>query len=141
MNFAWKLKKNDINTVHRLGQKTPNQSADKRPFIIKFCRRDLKREVIQASKKQTRPKIYVNESLSAARRKVFHTLRSIKKAHPEIVKGVTTLDGKVFVYTQSENPAVTRDVRHLVNNQESLSNFCVHYIKRPLDALLLSFGN
>ena len=44
----------DISTVHRLGPKPRTQEPDKRPIIAKFCRRDVKGEILVASRRQAK---------------------------------------------------------------------------------------
>ena len=135
------ISKEEISTVHRLGPKPQNQAPDRRSFIVKFCRRDLKREIIMSSKKKSSPRIYVNESLTTARRQIFNTLRSIKRAHPAVLKGVTSFDGRIYAYTASNNGPNARDTRHLINDQDALVKFCTDYMKKPLDFFLSSFKN
>lgn len=64
----------DLSVAHRIGVKPPNQTIDKRPIIAKFCRRDSKREVILASKRVRNGGLFVNESLTPSRKKVFNLL-------------------------------------------------------------------
>ena len=59
----------------------------------------------------------------------------MKQQHPEIVKGFSTYDGKVFAYTAPVNPD-HRDIRHLVNSHETLIAFCREFIKAALDLFL-----
>ena len=48
------IKKDEISTSHRLGKK-PQQGPDRRPIIAKFCRREVKNEIIRV-KRTVRPK-------------------------------------------------------------------------------------
>ena len=142
LNFN--LAATDINTVHRLGPKPNSQAPDKRSIILKLCRRDLKRDIIAASKRQNpqeTAKLYANESLTQPRRKVFNTLRFIRRQHPELIKGVSSFEGKVFAYTSSNvsTNGPSRDRRHLVNNHEMLAKFCTDFIKIPVETFLNSF--
>ena len=137
-----KINPSDISTAHRLGQKKPNQEEDRRSLIIKFCRRDVKRDVLTASRKLRAPQMFVNESLTPTRLNILKTLRQIKREHPDVINGCTSLDGKIFAYTPrvggSSGPQ--RDLRHLVNTQSALQEFCRVHIKRPLDAFLESLS-
>ena len=142
LNFN--LSQNDINTAHRLGPKPKTQAPDKRSIILKLCRRDVKREIITACKNQSpnqSSRLYANESLTSSRRKVFNTLKSIKRQHPELVRGVSSYEGRVYAYTK--NPATVdgpaRDRRHLVNDQDMLVKFCRDFIKKPVENFLDSF--
>ena len=135
----------DISTVHRMGPKPLNQAPDKRPIVVKFCRRDIKRDVVAASRRQARPpSVFVNESLTPIRRKIFNTLRVIKRQHPELVCGVSTFEGRVFAYTKSTSApqsAATgsRDVRHLVNTYDMLVSFCQNHVHKPINTFLDSW--
>ena len=132
----------DINTAHRLGPKPSAQGPDKRGIILKLCSRDLKRNIMMASKNQARPvRIYANESLTPPRRKIFNTLRFMKRQHPELVKGVSSFEGRVFAYTPNDSPAAnsTRDRRHLVNDHDMLVKFCREFVKKPIETFLDSW--
>ena len=131
----------EINTIHRLGRKPMTQTPDKRPFIIKLCRRDTKKELLQAAKEQhsTSP-IYINESLTPKRSTILYTLRQIKKAHPSLVTGCTSIDGRVFAFTKSTTPG-GRNARHLVNHHAGLVDFCRDYVKKPLDTFLAEWAH
>ena len=130
----------DISTAHRLGTKPQNQSADKRPIIAKFCRRDTKRELLYNGRKARVLNLFVNESLTPTRKTIFTALRRMKKIHPNLVKGVTTYDGSVFAFTKPLATA-TRDRRHHIQNHESLVEFCREYVKLPLETFLENFRN
>ena len=132
----------DISTAHRIG-KRPQAPHLKRNFIVKLCRRDIKSELISASKKQDKSgnRIYINESLTPQRNSIYHTLRRIKKEHPGVINGCTTVDGKVIVYTKPLTSAGNRDMRHIVNTREQLVCFCQEYIKVPLENFLVSWPN
>ena len=133
---------NDFNAVHRIGPKPPNQAPDKRNIIVKFCRRDLKRDILKASKSQQRPvRVFVNESLTPPRRKIFNVLRQVKREHPELVRGVSTYEGRVFAYTKNDQPGSepTRDRRHLVNSYDMLSEFFRDYVRKPIGSFLDSW--
>ena len=135
------LKPEDISTAHRLGRKPDSQRPDKRNIIVKLCRRDLKQELIRASRTQVAPRnLYVNESLTPTRKKILFHLRQMKRAHPNIVSGCSSVEGRIYVYTKpsSSSGGSSRDLRHLVNDQEALVDFCREYIKQPLDLFLES---
>ena len=126
----------DISVTHRLGHKNQTQaSASKRNIYIKLCRRDLKKEIIIASKKQKKPLLFCSESLSPVRRTLFFTLRRLKRDHPEIVKGCTTMEGRVFAFTPPVRGGA-KDQRHHITNMEDLRDFCRTYVKIALDDFL-----
>ena len=133
---------NDISTAHRLGRKPNTQGDDKRSLIVKLCRRVLKRDLIIASKKQARPiGLYVNESLTPPRQALLFALRQIKRAHPDILNGCTSLEGRVYAFTKPPSSArYPRDVRHLISTREDLQKFCNDYIKAPLETFVQNFS-
>ena len=141
-NLKIEISPQDINTVHRLGRKPEAGSSDTRSIICKFTRRDLKRNVYLEGRKLKRPsKLFVNESLSPKRSTIFRTLRRIKKERRDLVKGCTTVDGKVIAYTPAGASADGRDRRHVVNTYEALCRFCKDYIKLPVKNFLDSWNH
>ena len=133
-NLKIEITPNEISTAHRLGKKPPTQAPDKRPFIVKLCRRDTKRTIMQAARAQNSSSpIYINESLTPKRRTILYALRQMKKAHPTLVTGCSSTDGKIYAYTPTGE---TRNARHLVNTHEALVFFCREHVKKPLDAFL-----
>lgn len=132
------LPPNSINTCHRLGRKPIHQTPDRRPIIVKFCQRDVKMEVLVSARKLRVSNFYANESLSPTRRSILYALRKIKKAHPNLVTGCTSYDGKIYAYTK---PSVTapdnsRSVRHAIKSKDHLREFCESFIKKPLEDFL-----
>ena len=126
----------DISVAHRIGRKPVNQAPDRRDIVVKLCRRDLKSELVSASRKQPKPlNLFINESLTPKRKSLLLALRRMKKAHPDLVKGSTSLDGRIYAYTKPVGNS-SRDQRHLINTHESLSAFCREFIKKPLDEYL-----
>ena len=73
----------------------------------------------------------MNESLTPSRILIFNTLRSMKRAHPSLVKGCSTYDGRVYAYTKpvSSSPTNGRDQRHLMSTMDGLDEFCPEYVK------------
>ena len=79
----------------------------------------------------------MHENLTPTRRNIFKTLRKMKTAHPDFVKGVSTFEGKVYAYTPNEGSQPNaRDKRHLVNNSETLNKFYREFVKKPLELFL-----
>ena len=139
------LNPEDISTAHRLGRKPGYQRPDKRNIIVKLCRRDLKQDLIRASRTQVAPRnLYVNESLTPIRKKILFHLRQMKRAHPDIVSGCSSVEGRIYAYTKPSSPSSgvsgfdRRDVRHLVNDHDTLVEFCRDFIRQPLDNFLES---
>ena len=138
------IETSDISTVHRLGKKPTSQQPDKRSLIVKFCRRDTKNDIYRSSRNQPRPsQLFVNESLSPSRRKIYSALREMKKKNPNLVNGCSTFDGKVYAYTKvhSTNTQPQRDRRHLISDFDGLKKFCHEYVKQPLDSFLSAWEN
>ena len=123
----------EINTVHRLGKKPLTQAPDKRPIIIKLCRRDTKSQLISAARRTKTPGFFINESLTVPRRKILYALRQIKRSHPNLVTGCNSYEGKIFAYTKTTG---NRDERHLVNTYQNLVKFCDEHIKMPIQTFL-----
>ena len=144
-----KVELQDISICHRLQTKVPppGKTANPPNIYVKLVRRDVKQALVLSSKKQPREtikKIYVNESLTAARSKVLHTLVDLKKKHPSI-KGVTSMDGDIYAYTARPNASAEKssndrrglpDLRHRINNQRELQKFCDVHLCRTLESLL-----
>ena len=121
----------DISTSHRLGRKPQDaQRPDKRKLILKLCRRDLKKDLLYASK-SIKPDIYVNESLTPQRNTILYVLRQMKRLHPTIMKGSTTIDGRVFAWISTGNGDATR--RILVNSREKLGELSRNYLDKPVE--------
>ena len=124
----------DISVAHRLGSPPKSSSdADRRNIVVKFCRREKKREIFFACKTH-RPDFYVNDSLTPLRNSVLYALRSVRRAHPELITGTSSSEGKVSAWIKvvgddAENP-VRRRV--FVNTHQQLINFCQDVVKRPL---------
>ena len=140
---------NDISVAHRLQPKRANADGSTSPpnIIVKLVRRNLKLQLIKASRSQNKEaphKIFINESLTPQRSAVLQTLVKLKKVY-KLVKGVTSMQGDVFAYM--EHPAVAggasaggrhRDTRHCVNTEAQLKKFCREHIKKSLDEILSS---
>ena len=131
------MRPEDINTCHRLGP-ISRANLGKRNIIVKLCRRDMKKQILIASKKQDKganEKLYCNESLSPLRRKMFNCLRKMKADDSTLVRGCSTMDGKVYAFTPPVAPN-SRDQRHYIENMDSLQKFCREYVKQPIDRFL-----
>ena len=137
------IEPNDISVAHRLQSKPSASQSPKPPNIyVKLVRRDLKQELIMASKKQPKQnpnKVFVNESLTRQRSAVLQTLLRIKRS-TDAIKGVTSVDGQVYAYTpSSQRPGASqgesrrKDIRHCINSREALQKFCCDFVKKPLD--------
>ena len=137
---------NEISVCHRLGPKPMNQAPDSRPLTVRFCRRDTKRSILFAKRDNSdvHSTLFTNESLTPKRRTIMYALRAIKKAHPNIVTGCNTLEGRCFAYTKmpaSLPNSRARDRKHVLNTHEALVKFCDQYVKKPLQAFLQSWDH
>ena len=145
-----KLSDADISVAHRLGKKPTSQAPDRRQITAKFCRRDIKRDILFAKKnisnRSESSSLFINESLTPRRRSIFYSLRQMKKAHPTIISGCSTIEGKVCVYTRNPSDNLNssehhRTKKHVINTQESLHQFCQQYIKEPMEKFLSTWEN
>ena len=57
----------------------------------------------------------------------------MKKSQPTIVKGVTTIEGRIFASTKPINPTAinARDQRHYTGNQVSLTALADKFLMQP----------
>ena len=132
-----------ISTAHRIGKPPANSSSpDKRGIIVKFVQRDDKFLIMKAAKQRKAPGLYINESLTATRAKIHNVLRQCRKMKDGLVTGTSTLNGRVFAYTKPapNAPSGTPSIRTEINTEEQLRNFCINFIKKPLDSFLDSQG-
>ena len=141
-----KISDSDISVAHRLGKKPTAQIPDRRQIIAKFCRMDTKRELLMAkrsfSNRTDTSSLFINESLTPRRRAIFYSLRQMRKAHPSIISGCSTIEGRVCVFTKNPQQSEHhRSKRHFINTHESLKQFCDEYIKEPMERFLSSWEN
>ena len=131
----------DISVAHRAGKKPSTQGPDRRGIQVRFCRRDVKRQIMMTKRDNSDANntLFSNESLTPKRRSILYTLRQMKKKFPALIKGCTSQDGRIYAFTPS--PSATsatrpRDRKHLVNTQEALADFSRNFIQMPLDDFL-----
>ena len=130
----------DVSTSHRLGKKPEDQRVDKRNIIVKLCRRDLKRDLINACKEK-KPDLFINENLTPLRNTIMYALRKIKGKFPNIVTGSASFEGRVFVWIKKpplpSDPAGTeRKSRIPINTKFKLEDFCNKFLNTPLDTII-----
>ena len=138
------LQPSDISVAHRAGKKPSTQGPDRRGIQVRFCRRDTKREIMLTKRDNKDPNatLYTSESLTPKRSTLFFTLRQMKKKFPELVRGCTSQEGRVFAFTPSAAAASStpaRDRKHLINSYDDLVQFCRDFVKVPLDTFLTSW--
>ena len=122
----------DISTAHTL----PAKNGQTPKIILKFTRRDAKNRILKAARTKRNNNIFANESLTPLRNKIFYTLRKMKRSAEEVLN-VGTNDGKIFAYTKPVT-AGGLNQRHLVNANEELADFCMKFVKVPLETFLQS---
>ena len=135
------LDPNEISVCHRLGPKPQAQGPDTRPLTVRFCRRDTKRRILFTKRDNADPRytLHINESLTPKRRTIMYALRQIRKAHPNIVTGCNTLEGRCYAYTKlpgSRPNTRAQDRKHIINTQDALVDFCSQFVKQPLENFL-----
>ena len=140
----------DISVAHRLQSKPSSDGSSPRPpnMYVKLVRRELKKQLITASKGQTRStdRIFINDSLTPQRNAVFRTLQRIRKDN-NVIKGVSSFEGEVYAYTArpsqqgaGDGQSRTRnDLRHRINTKDQLRRFCDEFVKNPLEDFVVSW--
>ena len=125
------IPENEISIAHTLG--SSNSSSNKRSIIVKFCRRNMKSDVINAARKQKVQNFYVNECLTPTQRTIGFVLRKAKRQFPEIISGSTTFEGKHHVWTKAPNPTArgARDTKHIISSYDRLEKFCTSMLNKP----------
>lgn len=123
----------DISTAHRLGKRPATQQPDNRSIIVKLCRRDLKKDILDACR-QLKPEMYVNESLTPTRNTIMYVLRKAKRKCPDKISGCISIDGRVCVFVKPPNPDApgARNSRMFVNTPHKLELFCHDILETPL---------
>ena len=132
-----------ISTAHRLGKPPASDtSPDKRDIIVRFCQRDTKFKVYSSGRQQKIRGLYVNESLTPTRRSIHFALRKIREKHSTLVTGISTHNGRIFVYTKAapNAPPESASLKTELNTIEALSSFCDNFIKEPLPNFLPASG-
>ena len=113
----------DFSTAHRLGPK-PNSGADRRPIILKLCRRDQVSEIFKACKRY-KPPFFVNMSLTPYRNKIMYTIRQLKRSYPNKIDGVRNTEGKIQIFLKKPSNLRTTEnfnFRRLVNTRHELES-------------------
>mgnify|MGYP000120833202 CR=1 FL=1 len=126
----------DISTSHRYGAKPPTQKPDNRGIIVKFCRRDLKHEILAACR-TIKPNFCVNENLTPVRSTILYVLRRMKQRHPDVVSYCGSREGKIFAWIKSVNSAGSeRDTKIFINSYTKLQQFCGETLKKELTSFI-----
>ena len=136
----FELPEDQILSANRIGAKPTSQRPDTRNIRVVLRDNGMKHSLL-SSCKSARPQIYMSEFLTPRRSTIMYVLRKIKKAHPSIMKGYSSYDGKVYAYTPRPTTGAAaassaRDLRTLVNSHRSLLRFCDEIIEVPLSTFL-----
>ena len=125
------LNPNSISVSHRLGKprlnktsatpSTPStKSARPRPIIIKLVQRSIKYDLIKACAIH-KPPLYINESLTPARKRILHDVLRIRASHKKKFKSCYASEGRVVITLANST------VRHFVTDKKSLLVFLENY--------------
>ena len=129
------LNSSDFSEGHRLRPKKPNQTPERVPIIIKFCRRNLKTDVLSRARTAKIDGFFVNEHLTPMQTTISYVLRRSKREFPSIVSGTTSFDGKNYVWIKAPRPDApgARDTRVQVSTRRRLEEFCLRTLDKPLE--------
>ena len=89
MNYSYPV--DEVSVSHRLGS-PPKTGQDKRAIIAKFCRRDIKMDILKSTKNVKPANLFINESLTPICRTIHFILRKARKKYPNIISGISTYD-------------------------------------------------
>ena len=123
---------NDISTCHRLGRKPVSQGPDRRKIIVKLCRRDMKHELFGACRKMKPRNVYINESLTKQRETIAYALRKMKRDHANVIKGVSTFNGRIYVWVINTEDPRRNDRKEMVNTYDQLNEFSLSHLNKPV---------
>ena len=124
----------EISISHRLSGKSASQVAQRTPIIAKFCRQNMKIDVIARARKKKPTKLFVNESLTPMQQTISYVLRKTKRDFPNLVSGSTTFEGKNYVWIKAPNPEArgAKDTKMLISSHRRLMDFCTRTLNKPL---------
>ena len=125
------LTSSDISSAHKLGPKPFGPGQDSRKMIVKLCRRDVKRNIMAAARKEKVRGLYVNDCLTPLKRSLHFSARKMMKRHKNVIRGCTTIEGRVILFTAGIDNG--KDVRHRIDTWDNLKEFCRKFLKEPLD--------
>ena len=123
------LSHGDISTAHRLGKVKPNVE-DRRNIVIKLCRRDDKRKVMDASRRVKPVNFYVSEHLTPMRNTIMYALRMMKKKNGSRVVGCFSYNGQVYAWVKPPNGTEAMKVE--VESRNKLEHVSLTFAGAPL---------
>ena len=109
------IERRDISVSHRLGKKNKDTSKA-RPIIAKLVNRSLKHQLVDACIRE-KPALFINESLTSKRAKIFGKLRGVKSKHKKVIQQCYTSEGIIFVKLHNST------VKHRITDEKSLMKF------------------
>ena len=122
------IKTEDVSTAHRIGKRPLPGRPDRRNIIFKLCRRDTKRDILDACRQQ-RPPFYINESLTPTRSAIMFVLRKVKKNHPNVISNARSHDGNVHVFLPKSDVSLSQSNSRpkfnkiMINTKSALEDF------------------
>ena len=124
---GFQLSRQDIDVCHRLPVprgSDPNRQQDtsKKPIIVKLVRREVKHQILRASRDKKPKDLYFNESLSSTRQKIMYVIRKVKANH-DIIASYKTEDCNIRVYSPTDEPR--RFTMSTLNTRRELDEFLV----------------
>ena len=125
--LEFQLSRQDIDVCHRLPApkgNDPNRQSDpaKKPIIVKFVRREVKHQILRASRNKKPNNIYFNESLSSTRQKIMYVIRKVKANHDDVISSYKTEDCNIRVYSPSSGEP-RRFIMNTINTRRELDEF------------------
>ena len=123
------ISSSDISVSHRLGKKLVGQQKDKRSIIAKFCRRDIKNDVLIQCRRSKPAGFYTNERLTPVRNTILYTLRKMKRETNSRLTSCSTFDGKVCAWVKpaiNSSPSLpVPSTDMIIYIHEKLEEFCL----------------
>lgn len=137
------VKQDDIVSAYRLGKRTDSQAPDGRSILVKFCKKDLKHDLLKACKTVKPRNIFINESLTRTRNVALYGLRQAKKRFPDKIDGCGSSDGRVYVWVKPPNPDVplARNSKIFVNTSDRFSKFCTDVLNCEASEFITTWPN
>ena len=128
----------DVSTAHRLGKVKPG-TEDRRSIIVKLCRRDNKRNIMDACRKIKPTNLYVSEHLTPMRNTIMFGLRMMKKREGSRVVGCSSYNGNVSAWVKPPNAVNALKID--VDSRDTLEHVSVTFAGAPLTQFLSNWNH
>ena len=114
------LKKEDISISHRLGNRRDDNESKPRPIIVKLVNRSLKHDLINAciQLRAGASGLYLNESLTPPRLKIFRQLLAVRFHHKAMFKQLYTSEGVIIIKMVDSS-----GLKHRITDEATLLKF------------------